>query len=291
MFNRFRKIFLIVSSFIVGFFVFSIVVYAAEYTGFGVQFDVNPKLIKQGVTTPLDVTFKGNVANLVSLNEYCSGKDLVASVFSPLENGQTAGFRDNISPSPVKISSLKPGQQISWDFRKNYTHSTAVNYRLFQGVVTCGGKEVAVSSPPIQINISGTGPGGGNAGGNGGGGTPGTGTGGKPGSTQTYGFEIPNPLKGGADDFSELVKIIAQWIFNLAIPIAVSMIVYSGILFLTAAGEPAKVTKAKDVLKWAVVGLAIIMIGSGFVTLIQSILELGGTETTQDQGSGLPVTP
>ncbi|MEK7121660.1 MAG: pilin [Patescibacteria group bacterium] len=100
-------------------------------------------------------------------------------------------------------------------------------------------------------------------------------SGGTPGTTQKYSFEITNPLKGGASDFTSLVKIIAQWIFNLAIPIAVAMIVYAGILFLTAAGEPAKVTKAKDVLKYAVIGLAIILIGSGFVTLIQSILELG----------------
>lgn len=105
----------------------------------------------------------------------------------------------------------------------------------------------------------------------------GTGTGGTPGSTQTYPFEITNPLKGGATDFAGLVKIIAQWIFNLAIPIAVAMIVYAGILFLISAGDTSKVTKAKQVLTYAVVGLAIILIGSGFVTLIQSILELGGT--------------
>ncbi len=101
-----------------------------------------------------------------------------------------------------------------------------------------------------------------------------------PGSPGFFSFEIPNPLRGGADDFSELVTVIAQWIFNLAIPIAVAMIVYSGILFLTAQGEPGKVTKAKDVLKWAVIGLAIILIGSGFITLIQSILELGSTPAT-----------
>ncbi|OGN11705.1 MAG: hypothetical protein A3I26_02755 [Candidatus Yanofskybacteria bacterium RIFCSPLOWO2_02_FULL_43_10] len=99
--------------------------------------------------------------------------------------------------------------------------------------------------------------------------------GGSGGTTQRYSFEIPNPLKGGASDFTSLVKIIAQWIFNLAIPIAVAMIVYAGILFLTAQGEPAKVAKAKEVLKYAIIGLAIILIGSGFITLIQSILELG----------------
>ncbi len=99
----------------------------------------------------------------------------------------------------------------------------------------------------------------------------------KPGEEQSFSFEIPNPLKGGASDFTSLVKIIAQWLFNLAIPIAVAMIVYSGILFLTSGGDTGKVTKARDVLKYAVIGLAIILIGSGFITLIQSILELGSS--------------
>lgn len=128
--------------------------------------------------------------------------------------------------------------------------------------------------------------------------TPGTGTGHgtgcgtpgqpacRPGETKTYPFEITNPLKGGASDFTSLVKIIAQWIFNLAIPIAVAMIVYSGILFLTAQGEPGKVTKAKEVLKYAVIGLAIILVGSGFVTLIKSVLELGSG--TPPPSSGIP---
>lgn len=117
---------------------------------------------------------------------------------------------------------------------------------------------------------------------------PGTPGGGSPGETKTYSFSIPNPLKGGASDFSSLVQVIAQWIFNLAIPIAVVMIVYAGVLFLTAQGDTGKVTKAKDVLKWAVVGLAIILIGSGFVTLIQSVLELGSDNTTVP-GNSLPI--
>ena len=114
-------------------------------------------------------------------------------------------------------------------------------------------------------------------------------TGGTSGAEQKYSFDIPNPLKGGATDFAGLVRILAQWLFNLAIPIAVAMIVYSGILFLTAQGDPGKVTKAKDVLKYAIIGLAIILIGSGFVTLIQSILELGSPSLNSDQPT-LPTT-
>ena len=98
----------------------------------------------------------------------------------------------------------------------------------------------------------------------------------RPGETQVVSFEIPNPLGEGVTDFATLVRVIAQWIFNLAIPIAVAMIVYAGILFLTSAGDTSKVTKARQVLMYAVIGLAIILIGSGFITLIQSILQLGG---------------
>lgn len=298
--------------------------HAAEYTGFGVQFDVQPRLIQNNTAVQLRITFKGNVANQYSLSQYCSGGTLNAAVIMPLDinqtdtygtddYGQTAIFRKNVQASgisnPVGTNSLSPGQRINWDFNQNYTHSSAANYRLFQAVVTCGGKEVARSSI-VQVNIT-------TVSGNliyacvaddgkyacspgnksdlsdvpacsgkrviqvlssvcgqpttGGGGTGG-GTGG---GDQGFSFSIPNPLKGGAEDLGGLVKVIAQWLFNLAIPIAVIMIIYAGILFLTARGNPTTITKAKDVLKWAVVGLAIILIGSGFVTLIQSILELG----------------
>lgn len=160
------------------------------------------------------------------------------------------------------------------------------NLTNLSDVPSCSGRT------PVQVgnNLCGQDSG---TGGGGGGGT-GCGTPGQPacapGTTQEYSFEITNPLKGGATDFTSLVKIIAQWIFNLAIPIAVAMIVYAGILFLTSSGEPGKITKAKQVLTYAVIGLAIILIGSGFVTLIQSILELGGTGQTQQTLTPIPTS-
>ena len=99
------------------------------------------------------------------------------------------------------------------------------------------------------------------------------------GETKEYPFEVPNPLRGGANTIAELVGIIVKWIFSIAIPIAVAVIVYSGILFLTSKGDIGKVTKAREMLKYAVIGLAVILIGSGFITLIRSILELGAGPT------------
>ena len=41
--------------------------------------------------------------------------------------------------------------------------------------------------------------------------------------------------------------------------IAVLMIMYAGFLFVTAGGEPAKITKAKDALLYAAIGAAILL--------------------------------
>lgn len=78
----------------------------------------------------------------------------------------------------------------------------------------------------------------------------------------------------GPRDFSELVNSIIKWIFNLAIPVAVIMILWAGLRMLTAAGNPTTFKKGQDILKYAVIGLVIIFIGKGFISLIKSILEM-----------------
>ena len=95
----------------------------------------------------------------------------------------------------------------------------------------------------------------------------------KPGETQKFLFELKNPLQ--ANNLLELIDVLATWLFNLSIPIVVVMIVYAGVMFLTSRGDTTKVTKARQILLYAVVGFAIILIGKGFITLIESILNLG----------------
>ena len=83
-----------------------------------------------------------------------------------------------------------------------------------------------------------------------------------------------------ANTFTELVNRIANWIFTLAVPIAVIMIVWAGILFMSACGAEDKITKAKRALTWSVVGLAIAFIGMGFTTLISDILGVAPEQMT-----------
>jgi len=117
----------------------------------------------------------------------------------------------------------------------------------------------------IGQSCGGSGGGGGGSGGGGGGG------GGAPVTTQ-YVFNLPNPI--GVTTFQDLINIIGKWIFNLAIPIAVIIIIWAGVLMLTSGGDAGRFKKGYMALWYAVIGLAIVLIGKGFVTLIQSILNL-----------------
>ncbi len=87
--------------------------------------------------------------------------------------------------------------------------------------------------------------------------------------------KLCNPLP--TDDFNGLLVQIGVAIRDIAIPIAVIVIIWAGIQFLTANGSPEKISTAKKALWYAIIGLAIIFIGTGFVDLIKSILSLKGS--------------
>ena len=107
-------------------------------------------------------------------------------------------------------------------------------------------------------------------------GTPGTSV--APGQPISYNFSIDNPL-GGSSDLMGLIRAISQWIFNISIPVAVIFIIYGGLQFLLAGANPAMAARGKQTLKYATLGLAVVLIGYGFVTLIESIIKLGGSDT------------
>ena len=80
------------------------------------------------------------------------------------------------------------------------------------------------------------------------------------------------PPPGLPTSIEEFIGNIIDFIFNISIPIAVILIIVSGIIMLTSAGNMAKVGKARTILWYTIIGLAIIFIGKGFITLVTSIL-------------------
>jgi hypothetical protein len=76
------------------------------------------------------------------------------------------------------------------------------------------------------------------------------------------------------EDITSLVAGILKWMMVVATPIAVIIIIYAGVVLLTSKGDPGKTKTGKAILTWAVIGLAVIYIGGGFITLIRSIIGL-----------------
>ncbi len=85
--------------------------------------------------------------------------------------------------------------------------------------------------------------------------------------------EICNPISNTS--FVDFVTAIAVWVSLIAIPVAVVVIIYAGAIMLLSQGKPDVIKRGRSMLTYAVIGLAIILIGRGFFTLIGSIINLG----------------
>ncbi len=89
---------------------------------------------------------------------------------------------------------------------------------------------------------------------------------------------IQNPLK--TDDLLEFINEIIKWIVAFAVPIATAMIIWAGLRMVTARGNLKTFEDAKKILQYTLIGLAVIFIGGGFVRLVESILDLGGSPSS-----------
>jgi len=74
----------------------------------------------------------------------------------------------------------------------------------------------------------------------------------------TMKIKIENPFK--EDTIVGLIEtIVNEILMPIGGVVAVLMIMYAGYLYVTAQGDPGKITKAHDALKWAVIGAAILL--------------------------------
>lgn len=90
------------------------------------------------------------------------------------------------------------------------------------------------------------------------------------GGAQAETVKLDNPL--GSDDLKGLITKIANFFITLALPFGFFMMILAGFFFVTAQGNPEKVTKAKKNFVWTVVGLAVILSSKVLITYIQEVL-------------------
>ena len=88
------------------------------------------------------------------------------------------------------------------------------------------------------------------------------------GTTAGQRITLQNPLK--VKTIAELLKLILDIVTIFAVPIIIFFIIYSGFLYVTARGDPTKITKAKDALLWSVIGGVIILGANVLLVIIQN---------------------
>jgi len=79
-----------------------------------------------------------------------------------------------------------------------------------------------------------------------------------------------NPLQH--NDIASLIHGIGTWIRNIGLVLATVVILWAAFMYLTSGGSEEKIAQAKKALLWAVVGIAILLIGSGITGIIKGIL-------------------
>jgi len=82
---------------------------------------------------------------------------------------------------------------------------------------------------------------------------------------------VPNPL-GDNVTIIELINRITNYLMWIAIVLAPMMIIIAAFTFLTAGGNEKKVGTAKKMLMWAVIGLALVLVSKGIVSLLRDFL-------------------
>lgn len=81
---------------------------------------------------------------------------------------------------------------------------------------------------------------------------------------------------GGSSDLKELARTIINYVLGFLGLIAVAMVIYGGISYVTAAGEQSKVDNAKKVILYAIVGLIIVILSYAIVRTVLSATVSGG---------------
>ncbi len=82
---------------------------------------------------------------------------------------------------------------------------------------------------------------------------------------------IKNPLN--SDSILELIQKLLETVVQIGIPIIALAIVYAGFLFVKAQGNESKITEAKEVLKYTLLGAGIVLGATVISGVIQTTIK------------------
>jgi hypothetical protein len=97
-------------------------------------------------------------------------------------------------------------------------------------------------------------------------------------------ISIENPF-GANSTIWTILDGILNFLFWLSLPLGALTIVYAAYVLLFSAGEPEKVTKAKQLILYAIIGIIVVFLSKAIILLLMGALGVraGGTWNGQEQ--------
>lgn len=97
-------------------------------------------------------------------------------------------------------------------------------------------------------------------------------------------FLIPSGLKAytinledlfQSTTLEEIIERLVDLIFTVSIVLVPLMIVLAAFLLVTAAGNSEKITQAKKIITWSLIGFLIVLLSKGIIAMIKQLFGLG----------------
>lgn len=84
---------------------------------------------------------------------------------------------------------------------------------------------------------------------------------------------VPGPIITSPTDISVLITRILNWVAGIIMTIAVIMLLFSAVMYLTAGGSEERVGKAKSYLLYAIVGIVVAILTFSVQPFITTVLQ------------------
>jgi len=92
-----------------------------------------------------------------------------------------------------------------------------------------------------------------------------------------------NPVQPGtgsvpnqSQDVFTVISTIINWLFYILLIAAVFIVIWAAFTFLTAAGDPEKVAKARNLILYAVVAIVVAFLAKAIILLVASAIGVKG---------------
>jgi hypothetical protein len=81
---------------------------------------------------------------------------------------------------------------------------------------------------------------------------------------------LTNPIT--STSFTDLIDKVIGWILNIALVLAPLVIVYGGFLYMTAAGDTNKISMAKNIILYAVIGFMVALLAKSLIGIFTGLV-------------------